>query len=425
MRKADNHNPSLHRKEKIKMKRRLHIRSAAFRLTVAAACLSPLLAQVPCSRTKLGLTATITSSSTAPVYTLKGKLAPIISGTDPLGLNGKAGSASITYNPAATPIVSTASSATYSIAAGGISATLGALTFTNTAPWNMTIKLGATADTLTASGPGPAGTSVTLTAHMKADSWTSAVLINPMPFNPPVQKLTQPKSTLAYAVGCIVGVAAGSDYFTTGTGTALTIMSKAIPLTGVPIDPNNLGNTDTIVQRMGDAVFTADLSGSATPDTPSVTIPITVSALQLTGTFGSGTSACTMNITIQASPASSGTMTLMVTTPTGGTYTANLDIYYVVTFTPTATNTLGCPPTMTNNHKLSLTEKIPGGWSTTPIANEVIVPGAYPDPNANQHSGLPPGYVDFFTSGLSKHIGVTIKHFVCESVTSATSTPCQ
>jgi hypothetical protein len=417
------------------MNKRFRIRNAALRIIAGAACLCPLLAANPCLRTTLGATGVISSSTVTPpstvVFTLDDKLGPIIKGKDPLHLNGSGGSATASISASATPTVSTATSATYSLPAGAVQATLGGLTFANTAPWTLTIKLGASSDTLVLSGPGPDGTAFTSTSSLAAQSFPPSALINPAPFSPPQQDLTSPTSTLAYSDGCVVGIPAGSDYFTTGAGTSAKILKQTIPLTGVPIDNSGeaLGNTDTIVQRMADAVFSADAIDGVTPDTPpTVTIPITLAALQLTGTYGTlPNNACTMNVTIQGSPASTGTMTLKLITPTGGTFTSDFVVYFVATFTPIAPNTK-CPKTVKGHHTIKLgasSTGVAGTWSTTPLPGEVLVTGLYPDPNANQHTGLPPGFVDFYATSVAQHLGVTVQHFVCEALTTSTGANCK
>jgi hypothetical protein len=357
-------------------------------------------------------------------FAVGGKLGPIIKGKDPLHFNGTGGNAAATISTSATPFVSTATSATYSLPAGAVNASLGTTSFANTVPWTMAFTLGTSNDTLVLSGPGPGGMSFTLTSSLPVGSFPISVLSNPGPFNGSALPLASPASNLAYSVGCVVGVPAGSDYFTTGTGTSVKILKSTIPLTGVPLDGQSLGNADTIVQRLQDAVFSADFADAVTPDLPVVTIPITLAALQLTGTYGLAPHSCTMDITIQGSPASTGLMNLTVDAAgTGGTFTSTFVVYYTVAMTPISPNT-HCPTIPPGHHKLTL-RKPQGTWSTTPLPGEVLVLGVYPDPNANQHTGLPPGFVDFYATGVSQHLGQTVQHFVCEALTSSTGVPCQ
>jgi hypothetical protein len=152
-------------------------------LTICALAVAPMLAQ------------TIT-------YTLKGTLGPIESGPDPLGANGAKLTSTATISTSATPTSSTAASVTYSLPVGSVSASLSTgIAFTNTAPWTLKITLATSHDTLVLSGPGPLGTTVTATSHMKANSFTSAVLKHPTSFSPSPQRLTPPKSSLKYSLG--------------------------------------------------------------------------------------------------------------------------------------------------------------------------------------------------------------------------------
>jgi hypothetical protein len=360
-------------------------------------------------------------------FSVIGVLGPLFEGKDPLKINGTGYQLFASISTSATPIVSTSTSATYSLPAGAVSSLFGPYSVqTNTVPWTMTITLGSSSDTLVFTGPLPDGSAFTSTSTLAVGSFPSSVLSNPVPFSPSPQDVSSGTATVAYSLGCVVGVAAGSDYFTTGTGTSVKILNKVHPLTGVPLDPDSLGNADTIVERAYDALFAVASIDAVTPDIPpTVTIPITLTALQLTGTYGTlPDHACTMNITIQGTPLSTGTMTLTVDAAgTGGTFTSSFDVYYTVKFTAVSPNTR-CPGTITGNHTLTLL-KPKGEWSTTPLPNEVLVVGAYPDPNANQHTGLPAGFVDFYATGVAEHLGQTVKHFVCEALTTSTGAACK
>ncbi len=126
----------------------------------------------------------------------------------------------------------------------------------------------------------------------------------------------------------IIGVAAGTDFLQTAPGTQAEIMKTLVPLTGVPI--KGKGSVDTIVERTQDA-------GQVNFEGPdfTATIPITLEALNMTGTLGG----CTVSITLAASPASTGTMTITTTSATGGNFSSTLTVYYIAMFTPAAT----CP----------------------------------------------------------------------------------
>lgn len=134
--------------------------------------------------------------------TLKGKIGPILSGTDPLGLNGLSGTVTIMAKESLSPTKHTATSATYKLPAGAITVTAGSNKFKTTAPSTMIINLLSTADTLTlvVAVQDVFTVQVTDTTFLKAGSWTTAVLKHPTVFKPSPQKLTSAKS--ASGPGC-------------------------------------------------------------------------------------------------------------------------------------------------------------------------------------------------------------------------------
>jgi len=134
--------------------------------------------------------------------TLKGTLAPILSGSDPLGLNGQSGKVTIMASESLSPTKHTATSATYTLPAGAITVTAGSNHFTTNSPSKMIISLQSTADRLTLVVAGPSGLLVTDTTSLKAGSWTNAVLKHPTVFKPSPQKLTAAKT--AGGPGCKV-----------------------------------------------------------------------------------------------------------------------------------------------------------------------------------------------------------------------------
>ncbi len=216
--------------------------------------------------------------------------------------------------------------------------------------------------------------------------------------------------SIASAQTPITGVAEGSDYLQTTKGTQVTITLTTgpvtIPLTGKPIPGK--GNSDTIVRRKKQANFP---TGGPVADV-SVKIPIEIEALNMEGTLG----ACTVSVTLAPTPASTGTMTLTVTGPTGGTFSSTLTVNYIAMFTPAAT----CPPQLTGKYTMS---QQGGIWSTVPLSNEYLVVKPYPNVLANEHTGLPAGIVDFYISGSGTEAGETIQHVVCEAAKAA-GQPC-
>jgi hypothetical protein len=126
--------------------------------------------------------------------TLKGTIGPLLSGSDPLGLDGLSGTVKIVASESLSPIAHTSTSATYKLPAGAITVKAGTNKFSTTSPSKMIIKLTSTADTLTLIAAGPGGLMVTDTTFLKTGSWTTAVLKHPGVFKPTPQKLTAAKT---------------------------------------------------------------------------------------------------------------------------------------------------------------------------------------------------------------------------------------
>ena len=134
--------------------------------------------------------------------TLKGTLGPILSGSDPLGLNGLSGTVTLMASESLSPKKHTSTSATYVLPAGAITVKAGSNQFTTNSPSKMIINLTSMADTLTIIASGPSGLVVTDTTFLKTGSWTTSVLKHPTVFKPSPQKLTAAKS--ANGPGCKV-----------------------------------------------------------------------------------------------------------------------------------------------------------------------------------------------------------------------------
>jgi hypothetical protein len=214
----------------------------------------------------------------------------------------------------------------------------------------------------------------------------------------------------------VAAFAAGSDYLQTGVGTQATIPIGGkmlnVTLTGVPIKGS--GNADTIVERTEDAVFPTGADTTAT----SVTIPITLTALALTGTVpGPSGGNCTVSIMLASSPASTGTLTLS----SNGTYTSQVTVYFSATFTPIAPNTT-CYPPITTAPPCKFTQK-GGHWSTKPLTGAYEVVGPYGDLQANVHTNLPAGYADFYISQSQTDSARTAAHATCDALAKV-GTPC-
>ena len=135
-------------------------------------------------------TQTITAKS-------KGTLGPILSGSDPLGLNGASVGLTVLVSESLSPKKHTSTSATYTLPAGAITVEEGNNKFSTTSPSKLIVKLTSTADILTLSFVVSAeGEQITVTdtAYLKAKSWTTAVLKHPRVFKPSPQKLTSAKT---------------------------------------------------------------------------------------------------------------------------------------------------------------------------------------------------------------------------------------
>ena len=146
--------------------------------------------------------ATVNPATHTLTITIKGTLGPVLSGTDPLGLDGKKGTVTVMASESLSPTKHTATSATYTLPAGAITVTAGTYHFTTTSPSKMIINLMSTADTLTLIAAGPSGLMVTDTTFLKTGSWTTAVLKHPGVFKPSPQTLKS--ATTANGPGCKV-----------------------------------------------------------------------------------------------------------------------------------------------------------------------------------------------------------------------------
>ena len=145
------------------------------------------------------------------VYNLNGTLGPNLNGgPDCLGGLNAMATASATASSTLTPTSTGTGTATYTLPAGAITASVGTITFTSTAPWSMKYTLSSTKNTLTLSGPGPLGSSVTAVSTLVAGSFPKTVLgptghPRPLVSSHSPQNLTSPSSVLSYSLpGCSV-----------------------------------------------------------------------------------------------------------------------------------------------------------------------------------------------------------------------------
>jgi hypothetical protein len=182
-------------------------------------------------------------------------------------------------------------------------------------------------------------------------------------------------------------VDAGYDLFQTAPGTFFTDPNTMtpIPLIGDPLGSynfgagaQNVGNTDTIVQRLGTANF-ANGNPAANMDT----IPIQLVALQLqTPVAVNGHFLfVTLQSTDMTGPASTGMMTIDFpagATSAGGTFTSFFDVFFDVHIdSPTGA--------IVNSGSLMLTN---GGstWMHDPIPGEVLIDGVNNNLNGMNHN---------------------------------------
>jgi hypothetical protein len=131
--------------------------------------------------------------------TVTGTIGAVLSGIDPLGTSGEAGTVKVVLSESLSPTKTTATSATYTLPAGAVTVILGTTSYSTTTPASMKI-------TLPASGPDV----VALTANVQAanflvtvvgiidlkhGSFPASILTHPAPFTPSPQRVTSATST--------------------------------------------------------------------------------------------------------------------------------------------------------------------------------------------------------------------------------------
>jgi hypothetical protein len=134
---------------------------------------------------------------------LDGILGPILSGSDPAGLDGQSATVTVTAKESLTPYKTTTNSASYHLPAGAIIVDVNGTDYMSTKRSNMTVKLTGKGDSLTfKSSLIIDGFKVTVvdTSSLEAGSWTDTVLQHPAVFSPSPQDLTSPNSKFQYTV---------------------------------------------------------------------------------------------------------------------------------------------------------------------------------------------------------------------------------
>ena len=142
-------------------------------------------------------------SANSFIITLAGTLGPVLSGSDPAGLNGQSATVAVTVKTALKPYRTRAHSASYHIAPGDVTVTVNNTKYTSTSRSIMVVKLSSAADLLSFKAALTIdGFKVTVsdTSALQSGSWTTAALQHPQLFSPSPQNLTEPASTFTYTV---------------------------------------------------------------------------------------------------------------------------------------------------------------------------------------------------------------------------------
>jgi hypothetical protein len=134
---------------------------------------------------------------------LDGTLGPVISGSDPAGLDGQSATVTVTAKESLSPYKTTSNSASYRLPVGAIVVDVNGTDYTSTSKTSMTIKLTRKADILTLkSSVNIYGRKVAIvdTSSLAPGSWTSGVFEHPAAFSPSPQDLASPSSKFQYTV---------------------------------------------------------------------------------------------------------------------------------------------------------------------------------------------------------------------------------
>jgi hypothetical protein len=134
---------------------------------------------------------------------LDGTLGPVLSGSDPAGLDGQSATVKVTVKESLTPYKTTRNSASYHIRAGDVTVDVNGTNYTSTSRSSLIVKLENKADLLTLKAKVTVfGYQVKIsdTSTLQAGSWTSDVLQHPALFSPSPQDLTEPASTFTYTI---------------------------------------------------------------------------------------------------------------------------------------------------------------------------------------------------------------------------------
>jgi hypothetical protein len=215
----------------------------------------------------------------------------------------------------------------------------------------------------------------------------------------------------------VTSVGAGYDLFQTELGTQFL----GTPFEGVPlgtynfggmIGVKNVGNTDTIVQRLN----STSTSPVSLPSAGTPSVSLQVDALDLVsatptnfggalGAIPTGYYYLTLQSTDGTGPASTGAMTIDFVTTGGGTFTSLLDVFFDIHY-----GSLTGPIVYATDVPLSNAGAV---WSRTAPANAVQINGVNNDLNGNSNA------TDFWVTapGIVGTDGTTANEVVGEAQT--------
>jgi hypothetical protein len=134
---------------------------------------------------------------------LDGTLGPILSGSDPAGLDGQSATVTVAASESLKPYKMTSSSASYHLPTGAIVVDVNGTNYASTSRSTMSIKLGSKADVLSfKSSLSIDGQKIKVSdvTSLQSGSWTNVVLQHPAVFSPSPQNLSSPTSNFTYTV---------------------------------------------------------------------------------------------------------------------------------------------------------------------------------------------------------------------------------
>jgi hypothetical protein len=151
---------------------------------------------------------------------LDATLGPVLSGSDPAGLDGDSATITLTVSESLTPYKVTAKSASYHIPAKDIVLSVNGNDYSPSSRSSLIINLGKTADTMTLKGKvkfGFISANISDISSLAAGSWSKTIRQHLVTFSPSPQNLSEPSSQLSYTAEGqettlgVTGMAANSD----------------------------------------------------------------------------------------------------------------------------------------------------------------------------------------------------------------------